>query len=338
MSRYHIPVLDSLVVGHVNPDGDSLSSTRAVVDYLKSQGKIAVAKVFGKVPDHLGWILPEEDLVEDVPEIQQTIVLDCEPVEERLGFRPEGEIFNIDHHDTRKKDHDPKKNTYVLNRCSTASALILDFGLEDEILLAGLYSDTLFMRSWNELLRCFKKLDVSDEHAHNILSACRPTRDKKALQVVQTASIHRCRNGFILAETDEKDQVVITEVMETLFRYAEGVCLIDGLGKARLRTSNESVDVGAIAKMFGGGGHKFAAGCDANGRRTALVAVIKQLEVPPMRLDHEGETDDEPDQKRGQAKEVSNGQPVSRKTQRPDVQNPVEKHETGNGTAQGPVR
>jgi nanoRNase/pAp phosphatase (c-di-AMP/oligoRNAs hydrolase) len=187
---------------------------------------------------------------------------------------------------------------YILNRCSTAAALILDFGIPDEILLVGLYTDTLFMRSWNELQKCFHKIDVSDEHAHNILSACRPTRDKKALHVVQTAKIHRCRNGFILAETEEKDQAVIGEVMETLFRYAEGVCLIDGTGKARLRTSNESVDVGAIAKTFGGGGHTFASGCDANGKRTALIAVIKQLEIPPMRLDHEGETDDEPDQKR----------------------------------------
>lgn len=298
MSRYHIPVLDSLVIGHANPDGDSLSSTKAVLSYLRAQGKTAVARVSGKVPDHLSWILSEDDLENDSLKIEQTIVLDCEPSEERVGFPFHGPIFNIDHHDTRKKDHNPKDGTYVLNRCSTAAALILDFGILDEILLVGLYTDTLFMRSWNELQKCFHKIDVSDEHAHNILSACRPTRDKKALHVVQTAKIHRCRNGFILAETDEKDQAVIGEVMETLFRYAEGVCLIDGTGKARLRTSNESVDVGAIAKTFGGGGHTFASGCDANGKRTALMAVIKQLDIPPMRLDHEGETDDEPDQKR----------------------------------------
>jgi phosphoesterase RecJ-like protein len=300
MPRYHIPVLDSLVVGHTNPDGDSLSSIKAVLGYLRAQGKTAISKVSGKIPDHLGWILSEEDMPKETPEVAQIIVLDCEPIESRIGFEPKRPVFNIDHHDTRKKDHNPKKSVYVLNRCSTASALILDFGIVDDILLVGLYSDTLFMRSWGELQRCFRKLTVSDDHAHNILSACRPTRDKKALHVVQTAKIHRCRNGFILAETEEKDQVVIGEVMETLFRYAEGVCLIDGTGKARLRTSNESIDVGAIAKMFGGGGHSFASACATNGKRTALIAVIKQLEIPPMRLDHEGETGDEPDQKRPQ--------------------------------------
>lgn len=300
MSRYHIPVLDSLVVGHVNPDGDSLSSIKAVLGYLRAQGRIAVAKVHGKVPDHLGWILSEEDLPKDLPKVQQTVVLDCEPTEERMGFGIRGPLVNIDHHISRKKEHNPKEGVHIIDRCSTAAALILDFGMLDEILLVGLYTDTLFMRSWNELQKCFRKLKVSDELAHNILSACRPTRDRKALQVVQTAKIHRCRNGFILAETEEKDQAVIGEVMETLFRYAEGVCLIDGTGKARLRTSNESIDVGAIAKTFGGGGHQFASGCDANGKRTALMAVIKQLEIPPMRLDHEGEADDEPDQRRPQ--------------------------------------
>lgn len=293
MSRYQIPVLDSLVIGHVNPDGDSLSSIKAVLNHLRANGKTAFAKVAGKVPDHLGWILSDEDLPKDTPRFEQTIVLDCGPSEERTGFSINGNIINIDHHETRRTSHNPRNGVYVLDRCSTASALILDFGIIDEILLVGLYTDTLFMRRWNELQKCFRKVKVSDERAHNVLSACRPTRDKKALQVVQTAKIHRCRNGFILAETEEKDQGVISEVMETLLRYAEGVCLIDGLGKARLRTSNENIDVGAIAKMFGGGGHAFASGCDANGKRTTLMGVIKQLDVPPMRIDHDHESETE---------------------------------------------
>jgi len=278
MTKYNIPVRDSLVVGHMDPDGDSLSSIKAVINWLRSQDKNAFVKISGKIPDHLGWILSEEDFTKI--DVEQTIVLDCAPTKERVGFDVETPILNIDHHITRKSEHDPENNIFILDRCSTASCLILDFGILDEILLVGLYSDTTFSRSWNELNKCFKKIKVSDEQAHNILSACRPTRDKKALHVVQTAKLHRCRNGFIIAETEEKDQSVISEVMETLFRYAEGVCLIDGAGKVRLRTSNEAVDVGAIAKMFKGSGHSFAAACDSNGKRTTLIGLIKQLEVP----------------------------------------------------------
>ena len=264
-----------------------MSSIKAVLGHLRANCRKAFAKVAGKIPDHLEWILSGEDMLPDGERFEQTIVLDCEPSEARVGFVPHGDVLSIDHHDTRRGEHDPGKGMYVLDRCSTAAALILDFGVVNEILLVGLYSDTLFMRRWGELQKCFRKIRVSDEHAHSIMSACRPTRDKRALHVVQTARLHMCRNGFILAETEEKDQAVISEVMETLFRYAEGVCRIDVTGKARLRTSNENVDVGSIAKMFSGGGHGFAAACDANGKRTALMAVIKQLEVPPMRLDHE---------------------------------------------------
>jgi phosphoesterase RecJ-like protein len=293
MPRYQIPIRDSLVVGHADPDGDSLSSVKAVLNHLRSKGRSAKAMVSGKVPDHLGWILSENDMADDDFKCGQTIVLDCEPTSERVGFPLSGDVVNIDHHETRRGDHDPNCSTYVLNRCSTAAALILDFGILDEILLVGLYTDSLFIRGWNELQKCFRRIKISDDHAHIILSSCRPTRDKKALHVVQTAKLRRCRNGFIIAETEEKDQGVISEVMETLFRYAEGVCLIDGMGKARLRTSNEKVDVGAIAKTFGGGGHSFASGCNVNGKRTVLMSVIKQLEIPPTRLDFEGESDEE---------------------------------------------
>jgi hypothetical protein len=91
---------------------------------------------------------------------------------------------------------------------------------------------------------------------------------------------------------------VVTEVMETLFRYAEGVCLIDSNGMARLRTSNENVDVGSIAKLFGGGGHTFASGFDANGKKTAILGVIKQLVVPPSVPDTNGSENNDEDEKK----------------------------------------
>jgi len=282
MPKYRIPLKDSLVVGHVNPDGDSLSSTKAMINYLRDNGKIAVAKVVGKIPEHLEWILPEDDRPIDLPKVQQTIVLDCGPESDRVGFDIEGPVINIDHHDTRANAHNPRKRIYVLDRCATAATLILDFGFVDPILLVGLYTDTLFIRAWNELMKCFKKIKVSDEKAHLMLSACRPTRDRRAFSALQKADIHRCRNGFLIAEIDEEDPDVVQEVASTLFRYSESFCLIDGKNNVKLRTSNESLNVGSIAEIFGGGGHPFAAGFNAEGKRTALLALIKQLKIKPV--------------------------------------------------------
>jgi nanoRNase/pAp phosphatase (c-di-AMP/oligoRNAs hydrolase) len=295
MSKYELPAKNSLVVGHVNPDGDSLSSIRAVVNYLHSKDKMAVVKLSGAVPEHLSWILDEDDLIRKVPEIEQTIVLDCAPTEERIGFAVHGPIVNIDHHITRKKEHDPDNNIYVLKRCSTAAALILDFGIIDEILLVGLWTDTMFINDWREVLKVAGKLKLSDERAKEILTAIRPIRYTKALLGIKNAKFHRCRNGFLIVETDEDDQTVVAEMMDTLFRYSEHVCLVDSSGQARLRTSNkdliESGKIAEISHVFGGGGHNFSAGMHINGKRKALFAVIKQLEI--LHNEEESEKKDE---------------------------------------------
>ncbi len=197
-------------------------------------------------------------------------------------------VVNIDHHVSRISEHSPKHKVYVLDRCSTASALILDFGVIDNVLLVGLYTDTLFMRSLNEVFKSIKKLDIDDGTATEILGAIKPHRYMQALLSIQNAKIHRCRNGFVIVEVEETDQAVVLEIMDTIFKYSENVVLIDGNTNARLRSSNkqlvESGKIAEIAKIFGGGGHAFASGCDISGKRTAFLGVIKQLEVPEHKM------------------------------------------------------
>ena len=292
MPKYKLPLKDSLVVGHMNPDGDSLSSIKAVLNYLRSNGKIAVAKISGAIPEHLSWILSDADLPRNIPEVEQTVVLDCAPTEDRIGFAVNGSIINIDHHASRIEEHNTRKKIYVLNRCSTAAALVLDFGIINDVLLVGLYTDTLFMRSWNEILKVAGKIEVADDRAEQILSSIRPTRYMQALLGIKNAKIHKCRNGFVIAEIDEVDPIVVSEIMDTLFRYSENVCLVDGNNKARLRSSNKNlVDSGKladVAHIFGGGGHNFASGCDVSGKKTTLFAVVKQLDVPPVKMEADG--------------------------------------------------
>lgn len=291
MSRYKLPLKDSLVVGHVNPDGDSLSSVKAVVNYLRSNGCKAYAKIVGPVAEHLSWIITEDDL-EEVP-VEQTVVLDCGPTPDRIGFEIEGEVVSIDHHNSRIDEHKPRNKIYVLDRCSTAATLILDFGIIDKVLLVGLYTDTMFQKSWNELNDCFKKIEISDHQAEEILSSVRPTRYMNALLGIQSAKFHKCRNGFLIVETQEKDPLVVAEMMDTLFRYSENVCLVDGNGMGKLRTSNQKLkdsgELVKIATLFGGGGHNFAAGLDANNKKTTLFGIIKQLDVPQNNSPNLGE-------------------------------------------------
>lgn len=295
MSRYALPLRDSLVIGHANPDGDSLSSIKAVIDHLRKNGKAAFARVVGDIPEHLSWIVSDDDFAGRDFEPEQTVVLDCAPTEDRTGLPIADPVVNIDHHVSRKQEHSPAKRVYVLDRCSTAAALVLDFGITADVLLVGLYTDTLFMNSFNEVLKVARVLKLDDGRAKEILSAIRPTRYLQALIGIKNAKLHKCRNGFFVVETEEKDPIVLSEMMDTLFRYSENVCLIDGCGQAKLRTSNKSLieneKLLEIADIFGGGGHPYAAGCCANGKRTTLISVLKQLEIPENTM--EGHSSDE---------------------------------------------
>jgi nanoRNase/pAp phosphatase (c-di-AMP/oligoRNAs hydrolase) len=276
---------NSLVVGHIDPDGDSLSSIKAVLNYLRKNNCKAYTKVFGNVPEYLSWILDDKDIVKKTPEdVEQIIVLDCAPLIERIGFKPEKPIINIDHHKFRLNEHNPEKKIYIMDRCSTASALALDFNILDDILLLGVYTDTQFTLSWNEILNVGKKLKISDEKAHKILSLVKT--NYKILEELKNINIHKCRNGFIIIETEEKNQHIITEMLNILMKTAENIVLIDGNHKARLRTSNEGLlksnKLVEVASIFSGGGHGYASVCDVNGKKTTFLSIIKQLDVPIM--------------------------------------------------------
>lgn len=285
MLKLNIPLADALVIGHCAPDGDSLSSIKAVINYLRKNKCKAYTLGDDNIPEHLDWIINDKDIAPKKFKPKQLIVLDCAPTQERTGtVIPDLPIFNIDHHISRIKEHNGK-NIFILNRCSTASALVMDFNIIDELLLVGLYTDTLFRRCWNEMLDVSKKLNISDERAEEIFNAIRPVRYFSALVGLKNAKIHKCRNGFFIVETGEKDPVVISEMADTMFRYAESICLIDGLGYAKLRTSNkrliETKKLLEIADIFGGGGHPQACGMLANGKRTTLISVLKQLDIEP---------------------------------------------------------
>lgn len=291
---YMIPQKSSLLACHRDPDPDALASCLAVAEYLKKHGCKAAVRAEGTIPAHLKWLISGEDLVKDVPEgVEQVIVLDSGPEAERIGWTiPEGmPVVNLDHHASRFELNDPDNNIYVLDRCATASMLILDFDIVHPVLIAGLYGDTLFTRRFTELVECFKKLNISDELAEKYLTGIKPSRDRHVLDAIREAKARFCRNGFLIVELAEvEDPGVVEEVMRTLNSYTESVCLLQPNNAVRLRTRNPNVDVAKIAELFGGGGHKMAAGTVlGDGKRSALKSLIVSLDVEPNTAEVESE-------------------------------------------------
>ena len=187
-------------------------------------------------------------------------------------------IYNIDHHMSRSNFHNPDNNIFILDMCSTAAILVRYFGIKDSILLAGIYGDTLFKIRIKETSQLLNTLDVDEETAEYMINMVDHINSKVVLSALRNSLITRHRNGFTVVEL--KDSIppwAQTEVISILSKVENSVCLISESGSVRLRTTNKDIDVSQIASMFGGVGHRFAAGCFVNGNRIKLKKLIKSL-------------------------------------------------------------
>ena len=282
-SWFSIPLKDTIITTHKDPDGDALSSASAVYNYLESNGKKAVLKFSGDIPKNLEWIIESKEVVKKVPDwVENIIVLDCAPTHERVGWElPNIPVYNIDHHKSRIEDNDPDNDIHVIDSCSTASILFNYFGIKDDILSVGLYTDTLFTKNLTEVLYFLLQLNVDEEKLSLYISKINSNPDRKLWKMVNESDVHRCRNGFVIIETKEDSPDIIESFMQILSKMSESVCLLYGKNAdVKLRTSNPLLDLSEIAKEYSGGGHSFASMCNVNGKISEFKSKIKSLSVP----------------------------------------------------------
>jgi phosphoesterase RecJ-like protein len=291
-SWYSIPLMNSIITAHKNPDGDAISSVRAVYNYLILNNKKAVIKLIGDIPKNLEWILEGAEFSKKDPDwVENIIVLDCAPNEERTGWElPKAfPIYNIDHHINRIQFNNPDNCIHVISACSTASILYNRFGIKDDILTVGVYTDTLFTKSLTEVLQFLYHINIPEEKINLFLSRINSIPEKKLWDLLTESKIHHCRNGFVIAEIEEDAPDIIESFIQILSKMNEAICLIYGKNKnVKLRTSNPNLDVSQIAKIYFGGGHKFASMCNINGKVSEFKNKIISLNIPKIDIDGYG--------------------------------------------------
>lgn len=282
-SWYTIPLKNCVITAHKNPDGDALSSMVVLYNYLKNNGCEAVIRVGGGVPKNLLWMLEGVAVSKKIPDWAEIVfVLDCAPDRERTGWElPQLPIYNIDHHIFRLEENDPDNNIHVIKACSTAALLFTRFGVRDNLLAVGVYTDTLFTKQIYEVLHFLNKLGIEEDELNAYISRINVSSDKKLWDLVQNAKTHRCRNGFIIVETESNFAPdVIENFMQILMKLNESICFIYGRERSvKLRTANPELDVSEIASEYGGGGHPYAAMCRISGKVSEFKNKIKSLVV-----------------------------------------------------------
>lgn len=312
-----------LLTSHENPDGDGTGAMVGLAHYLRHLGKEVRIVVNPDLPHFLRFMDPEGWIEAFDPETrhrelaewpQAWILVDAsDPL--RLGgmlptFRASKAVkVCLDHH--MKEAPQGFDHEFTDSTASASAELVFDLAASRmprpfpsamaTALYAGLVDDTGNFRFSNATPKTHRMAAELIEEGvdparvyQDLYHQGRPERLKlfgRAFEGMRIqgagryACLHLTRADLALCGANHDDmEGLVNKPLE--LRGVEVACLLyeleDGRIKASLR-SRERVDVNAVCRMFGGGGHRLASGAKLDGpierARTAVdAAILAQIE------------------------------------------------------------
>jgi phosphoesterase RecJ-like protein len=300
------------VVSHENPDGDALGSLLGVSLGLRDLGKDVVMYLAGNAPLPAEYrFLDLADVTRDLPaDIDDRVLLavDCAN-ERRIGESREAVeraafVLDVDHHHDNSRFGDV--NLVVAEASSTAEVVRdilreLDVELTPaiaEALYVGLVTDTgrfQYTNTTPKALRLAAELVEAGADVHGIF--------RHVYETVQFAKLKLLARALDRARLFDGGRLVVSYLLRGDFAevgaeepFSEGI--IDHLravegsemvalirepprdeGPSRrisLRSSHDEVDVSAIARLRGGGGHPQAAGFSSEESIDEIVEFLRR--------------------------------------------------------------
>jgi phosphoesterase RecJ-like protein len=301
-----------LVVSHENPDGDALGSLLGASLGLRELGKDVVMYLAGAAPLPAEYrFLDLSKVTRDVPpDVDERVLLavDCAN-ERRIGESREAIeraafVLDVDHHHDNSRFGDV--NLVVPDASSTAEVVRdvlreLEVELTPEIaeaLYVGLVTDTgrfQYTNTTPKALRLAAELVEAGADVHGIF--------RHVYETVQFAKLKLLARALDRARLFDGGRLVVSYLLRGDFAevgaeepFSEGI--IDHLravegsemvalirepprdeGPSRrisLRSSHDEVDVSAIARLRGGGGHPQAAGFSSEEPIDRIVEFLRR--------------------------------------------------------------
>ncbi len=279
-----------VVLAHENPDGDAIGSSLGMCTFLKELGKNDVDVLFKEYPETFKF-LPNFDMIKSEPSHEKydmAIVVDC-PNTDRVGkeYRKFIEtakvIVQFDHHLRNSMFGDYNVVNPVAPACaqilvSSFEYLKIDISKDVAIcLLAGIITDTGGFRFNSTTTETFeyaawclsKGINVSKVYKEAMMTKTKSqfNAEKLALDRLKFFADDKITFTYITKKDIEElgikpgelegiagIGVTIKDVEVAIFAREKE----DGF-KVSFRSNN--IDVADICMLFGGGGHKLAAGC-----------------------------------------------------------------------------
>ncbi len=301
LSRILAPARRIAIGGHVRPDGDCVGSCMGLYCYIRDNYPDKEAHVWlEEIPNIYKFLRGTEEIRHEVPEGEECdlfICLDCGD-KDRLGFSAPlferaGSTLCIDHHISNK---DFAKENYVVADASSTSELVYQLMEKDKIgkaaaeaLYLGIVHDTgVFQYSCVSPSTFLAAADLLGRgvDAPKLIRDTYCVKSYAQHQILGRALIESILflDGKAIVCHLEKSTMDFYGVapkeldgIAAQLRNTRGVSVAilmyetePGTYKVSLR-SDDAVDVSAIASMFGGGGHKKAAGLTMTGTFYQIV-------------------------------------------------------------------
>ncbi|OEG00445.1 hypothetical protein BHF71_00620 [Vulcanibacillus modesticaldus] len=295
-----------LIVSHVNPDGDTISSSLAMAHLLKSLGKSFTLVNENVIPQKYSFLTGanEISLISEMDENEKfsyVITIDVAD-KKRAGeidylLTSDVKLLNIDHHPTNDKFGDVN---LVLPTAAATAEVVYDLvkemnaAIDKELatyIYTGLLTDTggfRYSNTTSKVMRIAAELLDHDISPSNIAEITLETMTKSFLNLLKIAldKLEVVLDGRIawttltLADLSDDNNSDNTEGIVNYTRNIEGVEVgilfkevKDNQFKVSIR-SKRFIDVGDIAKSFGGGGHMRAAGFTYEGTLESIKEKI----------------------------------------------------------------
>ncbi len=296
----HLAILDFLkrferyaIIGHEEPDGDCLASQLVLMSFLKRHGKEAVCYSAGP------FLRPEvRDLEgkfsqEKIESAEAAIVVDCSTLDRTGKYANEIAALPtavIDHHsagtpfgDVRCIDPQAPSVTFQILELFKAAGENPAHS-EAELLFLGLCTDTGFFRHLErdseKVFAASEKLvaaGASPKETFARMFGNRSFDSRKLLgRLLERAELKY--NGRLLVTWESAEELEEfgkhqrdSDALYQQFQVVQGCDIVILVRQESAETcsvglrSSGDVDVGEIARHFGGGGHRGAAGFDRPG-------------------------------------------------------------------------
>ena len=281
------------VLGHKEPDGDCVSSQLALAGALRRMGRTADVYSDGPFsrPELAPFAARFRDQLDSGVQYDAAVILDCSTPERtgQLGEQIRGlPTLVLDHHSAGEPFGDLAVVLPEVPACALiVQNLIEQLGLplaadEAKVLLFGLCTDTGFFRHLpagaGEVFRAAGRLADAGASPHVIYHQIYGERELSR-RLMLGEMLKRTEQHFdgrllftfqSLADRNGDPGARGDDELYTLLQTVKGSDVLvfvreESGGECSVGLRSDNLDVGEVARHFGGGGHRAAAGCLVRG-------------------------------------------------------------------------